>query len=218
MKQELQAKLEELKPAYEAWSGGNITGRYKIGRQIKTIEKSYGDQGVKQIARGLGVSETWLYNSSAVARLFEQEKSLESWMKKRDASRDLPLSWSHLVEAAHCSDREEAKGWLQHALNEGLTVAELREAMKAEGSTELADGGGGPDPNLAKGLRSFQALAESVVSRTERWDATVIEPIRQQERLDEPTRAEAEKTLASLRTARDRYGAMVEDLEKVLKG
>ena len=153
MEMSLEQRLEEIRAAYGRWNNCDVLRRHEIGELalplVNRRDNSVTDQPVRQIAQHLNVSEDWVYNCVAVAQRFSRDR-LERWLQRGDAERGQPLSWSHFVVVARTGmNGHQRNRWLRHALDEGLRVLQLRNAIR---TTEMGAPGAERDDGSSGGM------------------------------------------------------------------
>ena len=157
-------------------------------------------------------------HSADVAEGFTAEE-LSDWLDKRMGDKKQPLSWSHFRTVSPLMDKTQRDALLEQALDESMTVAQLKKTMEGESTN---DRGTAADPTkgqarIGKGLRSIRGIIEADLRSRQRWDQLVIAPLDQGEKIDDGLRQEAATTLESLEAARDHYGKMATELRSRMK-
>ena len=225
MKDKVQAaidgKIEDVREAYASWNHGNVMSRHAIGKlisEMKTNDGKYGVKAIEKVAKSLDVSASWLYASAEVFEAFT-EKELEKWLGYHMGEREQPLCWSHFRIVAALVDKATRDELLERALNESMTVQQLKAVVDGEpqpAGDDLESLAAG-QKSIGKGLRSARALAEASTERASRWRQFVVEPLEAGEKLEGEIEAEARKTLAAFDAAKDHYTSLANDLRDHLK-
>jgi len=175
----LRERYEELQKLLAEATGKDVRARYRIGRliaDVKVSEQRYGARAVKNLAMALGRDEATLYRFALVAEAWN-DRELEVLLARKTPHGE-PLSFSHLVELAQVSNKTARDEMLEFALNYGVSVRELIEAIADTGAqrSERADGSPSIDSLLRRVATTCDAvqrkieISERLLSQLERTD------------------------------------------------
>lgn len=119
--------LREIKQALSTLSKHDVPARYQIGAKVHDLrssasEQKYGKRAVATIAREVGLTAACLYQYADVARTWNSETFEDVGRRAATAG----LMFSHFIELAHADHAAGREGLLKRAIDEKLSVRQLR--------------------------------------------------------------------------------------------
>ncbi len=112
--------------------------RYAIGAvvaEIKARPERYGTSGVTTVAAALGEDAPSLYRHATVAECWNEAEVRE--LLSRQGPDGRRLSWSHVVLLGHVTSSALRKRLENRALDEGMSVRQLAEAVAAQAQASV---------------------------------------------------------------------------------
>ena len=211
----LEPKIREIRHELAKWNKSDVLGRHRIGqivKQVRAKQKHYGSHAVERIGNALGFGTSWVYECAWVAETWS-ESELRELLQLRDAVHGQPLTWSHLAIIARLTDRGDRKRYIESALAEGWTVAQLKAQIHETPESEEAQQSG-PAPRIRPWVRDIKQTCDTALSKQQQWVGTVVNELENGVELDEAARTELEQALNSAQQARDGYEQLIQKLSE----
>ncbi|MFE8599856.1 hypothetical protein [Archangium violaceum] len=191
MSPELREALEKLRELVTQSDTQDAATQYSIGCVVRDVQDApgkYGAGSVKRLARELGRNETSLYHRAQVARTWPPDEYAALLAKKN--SKDLPLSFYHLVALSSVADRQAREQLIEEVLAESYTVKATKRLVEAraapaaveDGAAEeepsSSDEGGATEEKRTAKVPAYRVLT-NLVSQSERMlsETEVVEKV-----------------------------------------
>jgi hypothetical protein len=143
-------------------TAADIRTRYRVGHVVLDIrqrEDRYGTKAVALLAAALGRDETTLYRYAIVAETWSENEV--GAMLQRKMPTGEPITWSHLMELATVSSRDERERLFRLTVSACLSVRAL--AIQVRGGSRVpVSGAARPLSRLAKIARVCETVERTL--------------------------------------------------------
>ncbi len=132
IEERLQSACDEARGLLLSAEAGGVDARYHAAVIIRDVMESgsYGSGAVRKMQKVLGFSEKSLWRFVGVAKAWTEDEFKNMSAKK--GKKDRPISWSALLFLSAIENPEQRATLTDRALNEGLTIRQLRDATKPQ--------------------------------------------------------------------------------------
>jgi len=102
---------------------------YKVGVQVRELDKSYGSGAIESLAASLGRDDSTLRSYARVASAWPNESEFKKLSSQRTADGKLPLCFTSFVVISSLEDPDDRQRMFERAILESLSSRDLKAAI-----------------------------------------------------------------------------------------